>query len=795
MPAADFQRRISKLERHNERRRAVSQKTAPSATEQAPSAAAKSPAKRQTQQPYTQRSTNATRAFVERKRRSVSQPRPAVERRTPHSFTPPERRKPSSAREPARRDSLRASTAAVSSSSSPFSASALKFHHSRQRPKQQRQEQQEKKELSPDRPNSTTSRAAQIRKNRLYKLQKLQQLKDQQQNQPTSDTKKSPVSPRQRSQDLLSTKSDPTELSPKVQLHTFSQHSNLSPASSSLQGSSPGSINRTLQTKHPLLTQRLIGLAHQHKSPHSPRSPRSPKSIAVAERLRQERRQRQQDSLPRTRTTTHATMNHERSNHETTRQRLHNYYKNKPDETTDDEMTQTNVHQLMKYDENQYYDDDVKIVSSSEHEKDTAFSMSNSAFSDGLFPTKKKSVSSSTMHMLRDDDDTYDYGAESEYEDTDTNSQGSLSYAERQRIQKEEKARQQAVQAAHNEIRDEQRLGRTAAGLAAAATVGCLIMGPVGLLVGAAAVGIGVGYMQIPEQERANMNEKASEALNSFQETALNASEKLSNSCATTYKDSGVSDHVPVEIQTCCTNLATFDEPQTVETRSIVDTSETDYVEPQKRSKPERPTSPRKLKRGKVACLRTGKVLPLTQIYCLDPSSQPRAWLDILASADTRYDEKIEATEEVLILAKDKHKSRIFVEEGILDCLLWTIGRYMEKRKRGPGSEHWKHPNVTREELTMAKLAANLCLTLGKSYCAAIHTEGDLLLMSLYNRGTVPEERQLAQMLLEVPHHERATKTDDPTVVANESFVLTTLTLSQAEELAANIQAISEGRL
>ena len=191
-----------------------------------------------------------------------------------------------------------------------------------------------------------------------------------------------------------------------------------------------------------------------------------------------------------------------------------------------------------------------------------------------------------------------------------------------------------------------------------------------------------------------------------------------------------------------------------------------------------------------------GKIIPVAQIHALDPSAQPRAWLDVLANADTSSDEKIEATEEILILAKDKQKSRIFVDEGILDCLLWTIGRYIEKQRKGPGSELWAHPEISPEDKVMVKLAASCCLTLGKSYCAAIHTEGDLLLMSLYDRGTVPEERQLAQMLMEVPHHTRSTKTDDPTIIVpgKESFTLKQLTLSQAEELAAMITSIATGK-
>jgi hypothetical protein len=89
------------------------------------------------------------------------------------------------------------------------------------------------------------------------------------------------------------------------------------------------------------------------------------------------------------------------------------------------------------------------------------------------------------------------------------------------------------------------------------------------------------------------------------------------------------------------------------------------------------------------------------------------------------------------------------------------------------------------------------CVTLGKAHCAAIHTEGDLLLMSLYERGTVPEERQVAQMLHEVPHHARITNTADPTITepSKEAFALKQLTLPQAEELARSIKAVADGKL
>jgi hypothetical protein len=192
--------------------------------------------------------------------------------------------------------------------------------------------------------------------------------------------------------------------------------------------------------------------------------------------------------------------------------------------------------------------------------------------------------------------------------------------------------------------------------------------------------------------------------------------------------------------------------------------------------------------------LSIGKVIPINEIHSLDPTIQPKAWLDILASADTSQRDKMEAIEEIIILAKDKQRARVLVDEGILDTLMWTIGRYFEKRDYDPSTVlvKWSNPSISRDEEQTAKRVAVLCLTLGKSYCAAMHTEGDLLLMSLYDRGSVPEERQLAQMLYEVAHHVRTTVTDDPSIIRpkEETFLLKQLTLPQAEELAIRIKAI-----
>ena len=182
----------------------------------------------------------------------------------------------------------------------------------------------------------------------------------------------------------------------------------------------------------------------------------------------------------------------------------------------------------------------------------------------------------------KDDDDTYDYSGRDEdnnvyhrqsrtfesIRDEEDDSQVSLSYAQRlERQAKEEAARKAAAEAAkanmdgpfmHQEDVEHYRKSldspavKLTAGVAAAATLGCIMLGPVGLLVGAAAVGIGVGFSQIPEEQRNNMQDKAAEALKGAQESAFSATEAISNSCAYSYRESGIDDHVPLEMKTCC---------------------------------------------------------------------------------------------------------------------------------------------------------------------------------------------------------------------------------------------------
>ena len=171
-----------------------------------------------------------------------------------------------------------------------------------------------------------------------------------------------------------------------------------------------------------------------------------------------------------------------------------------------------------------------------------------------------------------DDDRTFDYG---DREDDESN--GSASQVARRRREAERRAREsdqlQQSQPPYRHGSGNQNNGpdtpRTAAsesplmsqdevdkvietpafkvgcGVVGAATVGCMILGPVGLLVGAAAVGIGVGVMQIPEEHRNDMQDRAKQTIHKIHNKACDATEALSTSCLSHYKDSGVADHLP----------------------------------------------------------------------------------------------------------------------------------------------------------------------------------------------------------------------------------------------------------
>lgn len=88
-----------------------------------------------------------------------------------------------------------------------------------------------------------------------------------------------------------------------------------------------------------------------------------------------------------------------------------------------------------------------------------------------------------------------------------------------------------------------------------------------------------------------------------------------------------------------------------------------------------------------------------------------------------------------------------------------------------------------------AKLAANCCVSLGKAHCAVLNIDGEERIAA---HVSIPVNRQVAQMLYEIPHHKVMVDNDSD----NERFVLSTdMTMEQAIELAGSIEALSMGKI
>ena len=235
---------------------------------------------------------------------------------------------------------------------------------------------------------------------------------------------------------------------------------------------------------------------------------------------------------------------------------------------------------------------------------------------------------------------------------------------------------------------------KTALGIAAAATVGAAIMGPVGVLVGAASIGIGIGVMQIPEEQRSNVASHASTSLEKARAVALDVSENMGKSCAKFYdKETGKDNPDALgdanEIMDRCCSIGNEEqEDGTAGERHIdiplspiasggqhgvkgmVGDTFGDKNSPSHSMSENRDNlMPENVNTRAAACGRVGRVVPLGQIHSLRPSLQPRAWLDVMASAYTTRDDKNEAMQEILILAKDKDISRWFLEVRLRCCV------------------------------------------------------------------------------------------------------------------------------
>lgn len=237
---------------------------------------------------------------------------------------------------------------------------------------------------------------------------------------------------------------------------------------------------------------------------------------------------------------------------------------------------------------------------------------------------------------------------------------------------------------------------KTALGVAAAATIGAAMLGPVGVLVGAASIGIGIGVMQIPEEQRRNVASHASTSLEKARNVALDISESVGKSCARMYENetgkdpsNALGNVVPDEIiDRCCSQRkeehqqdgsfldggGTVDLPPSPIASGgqhgakglVGDAFGDDHTSPSHSIGEKHDIMmPENVNTRRAACGRVGRVVPLGQIHSLRPSLQPRAWLDVMASAYTTRDDKNEAMQEILILAKDKEISRWFLEVSL----------------------------------------------------------------------------------------------------------------------------------
>jgi hypothetical protein len=149
-----------------------------------------------------------------------------------------------------------------------------------------------------------------------------------------------------------------------------------------------------------------------------------------------------------------------------------------------------------------------------------------------------------------------------------------------------------------------------------------MVLGPAGLLAGVAVVGLGLGAMQIPEKEREKIQAKVEKTVRKVHAKAVDATESLSNSCATTYEEYGMAEHLPP-----CLSLATEQgnkEHESTRSDKRIPGKAHDESKTQSKNGPKQPGAPPlaqeashprlehensvdRPRNKKVACLRNGK--------------------------------------------------------------------------------------------------------------------------------------------------------------------------------------------
>ena len=207
---------------------------------------------------------------------------------------------------------------------------------------------------------------------------------------------------------------------------------------------------------------------------------------------------------------------------------------------------------------------------------------------------------------------------------------------------------------------------------------GAIMFGPLGIILGAAGMGVGYKVSQMPEDERSEVKSKASSAMHKLQESAVAANETISTSCATACGNpQDEESKTPANEAMMRSNITTFSPPQSVMTNqglvrqnhgshpvgmnlkvSNVHLMPKENVPNKSEQHETHPSRARQIRRLTAACRRMGRITPVGQIHSLDHALHPRAWLDVMACDWTTRDEKNEAMEEILLLAKDKVRSK-----------------------------------------------------------------------------------------------------------------------------------------
>ena len=197
------------------------------------------------------------------------------------------------------------------------------------------------------------------------------------------------------------------------------------------------------------------------------------------------------------------------------------------------------------------------------------------------------------------------------------------------------------------------------AGAAGAGTIGAVLLGPVGFLVGAASVGIGVGVMQIPQEQRNRVLRTAASSLENARGIAFSVSNNIGTQCAR-YSNGQVDDESPegnglaLDFDQFCTGFEEGgdhaapkgpDGPSSLAGTTATNGAETemqagnlvgnfgDVFGEEHQSSPTSHSVGASLAASedegrRVACSRKGRVVPVGQIHSLRPSLQPRAWLE-----------------------------------------------------------------------------------------------------------------------------------------------------------------------